>query len=327
VELTTPVIIINSFEQVNASNSLRKEGWLVFINSQNFEQNCWVTINNNFILSIKFSQGSTSIGTNGAQLSEDRSISIGNHLASSETAGVLGNLFVFTVNTTADEGQNTFRFGAQTKEEAVEWVSLIVQAHRQYQQQQQQKMQSTSLLCSDNSDEISVNVDNLVLDDNAQPMETSLEPRENNSFARGSAEEVSTHWSTDIDQTRLSDFEFHKVLGRGKFAQVILCSQKSSGKVYAVKIVNRNEVTGEENTPVDNESKILRSLVHPFIVGLHFAFQSRERLYLVMEYVNGGELFFHISNFGRFSEERVRFYSAEIMLAIEFLHSKGILYR
>ena len=109
---------------------------------------------------------------------------------------------------------------------------------------------------------------------------------------------------------------------------------KSTGKVFAVKVIDKvtakEEVGGrasQASAQMNQESKILRSVVHPFTVGLYFAFQSRERLYLVMEYVNGGELFFHISNFGRFSEERVRFYSAEILLALEYLHSKGVIYR
>ena len=76
-----------------------------------------------------------------------------------------------------------------------------------------------------------------------------------------------------------------------------------------------------------NENKILRAIRHPFIISLYFAFQTVDRLYLIMEYVNGGELFFHVDNFGRFSEERVRFYSAEILSALQCLHGKGIIYR
>ncbi|KAI9203541.1 molecular mechanism For the regulation of protein kinase B Akt By hydrophobic motif phosphorylation [Polychytrium aggregatum] len=122
----------------------------------------------------------------------------------------------------------------------------------------------------------------------------------------------------------INDFEIHKVIGRGKFAKVLLCIQKSTGTAYAIKVLHK---TAEDQCDPQTESNILRSIVHPFIVGLHYAFQSPERLYLVMEYVNGGELYFHICNFGRFSEDRVRFYAAEIFLAIECLHGKGIAYR
>ncbi|KAI8842927.1 kinase-like domain-containing protein [Chytridium lagenaria] len=60
---------------------------------------------------------------------------------------------------------------------------------------------------------------------------------------------------------------------------------------------------------------------------MHAAFQSPTRLYLIMDYINGGELFFHVANFGRFDEVRVRFYSAELLLAVQSLHALGIIYR
>ncbi|RKO93704.1 kinase-like domain-containing protein [Blyttiomyces helicus] len=119
----------------------------------------------------------------------------------------------------------------------------------------------------------------------------------------------------------IADFDIHKVLGRGKFGKVLLCSQKSTGKTYAIKVIKKHEDSKS------TESQILRSIRHPFIVALHYAFQGTERLFLVMEYVNGGELYFHVSNFGRFSEERVRFYGAEILLAVQCLHGKGVIYR
>jgi serine/threonine protein kinase len=103
--------------------------------------------------------------------------------------------------------------------------------------------------------------------------------------------------------------------------QVLLCRQKTTGNVFAMKVMKKSDVD------TVTESQILRAIRHPFIVGLHFAFQTPERLHLVMEYVNGGELFFHVNNFGRFSEERVRFYSAEILLGVQCLHGKGIVYR
>jgi len=68
-------------------------------------------------------------------------------------------------------------------------------------------------------------------------------------------------------------------------------------------------------------------LRHPFLVGLHYSFQSPDKLYFVMEYINGGELFFHLQREKKFSEERVRFYSAEIAAALEYLHDHGVIYR
>lgn len=124
--------------------------------------------------------------------------------------------------------------------------------------------------------------------------------------------------------TSLAEFDVHKVIGRGKFAKVLMCTHKATSKVYAIKVLTKSK---DDDLSSQTESQILRSIVHPFIVGLHFAFESVERLYLVMDYVNGGELYFHVCNFGRFSEDRVRFYASEIFLGVECLHGKGIVYR
>jgi serine/threonine protein kinase len=72
---------------------------------------------------------------------------------------------------------------------------------------------------------------------------------------------------------------------------------------------------------------ILESVDHPFLVKLHYAFQSETKLYMVLDYVSGGELFFLLRKRRRFEEELVRFYAAEILVALEYLHSNGIIYR
>ena len=76
------------------------------------------------------------------------------------------------------------------------------------------------------------------------------------------------------------------------------------------------------------EREILEKFDHPFIMGLEFAFQDADRLYLIMEFVNGGELFFHLKQVkGGFDENRARFYAAEMILALEYLHRSGVVYR
>jgi serine/threonine protein kinase len=87
-------------------------------------------------------------------------------------------------------------------------------------------------------------------------------------------------------------------------------------------IILRHEV---EHTM--SEKNILMKLQHPFLVKLHYAFQTPERLFFVMDFVNGGELFFHLQKDKRFSEDRVRFYAAEIVLGLEYLHRAGVIYR
>lgn len=76
-----------------------------------------------------------------------------------------------------------------------------------------------------------------------------------------------------------------------------------------------------------NERAILESVNHPFFVQLHYAFQSKFKLYMVMDFKIGGELFLHLRRAFKFSEEKTRFYAAEIILALEYLHSKAIIYR
>lgn len=71
----------------------------------------------------------------------------------------------------------------------------------------------------------------------------------------------------------------------------------------------------------------MEKLSNPFIVKLHYAFQTGEKLYFVMDFLNGGELFYHLRREQRFTEERAKFYAAEILLALECLHENGVIYR
>mmetsp|Transcript_23432 Transcript_23432/g.58629 ORF Transcript_23432/g.58629 Transcript_23432/m.58629 type:complete len:479 (-) Transcript_23432:185-1621(-) len=124
------------------------------------------------------------------------------------------------------------------------------------------------------------------------------------------------------------DFEILKVLGQGSFGKVVQVRKKSNGKIYAMKILSKaNIVQRGEVTHTMAERSVLGTSDHPFLVRLHFAFQTDTKLYLVLDYVNGGELFFHLQHERRFDENRVRFYIAEIVLAIEHLHTRAILYR
>merc|ERR1719450_1879839 len=131
----------------------------------------------------------------------------------------------------------------------------------------------------------------------------------------------------DSKCTTLDDFTLLKVIGKGSYGKVMLVQHKNN-EVFAMKmlrkenIVKRNQV---EHTKT--ERNVLEAVSHPFIVTLHYAFQTPKKLYFVLEYCPGGELFFHLSRAGRFSEGRCRFYASEILLAIEYLHRLNIIYR
>jgi tRNA A-37 threonylcarbamoyl transferase component Bud32 len=130
------------------------------------------------------------------------------------------------------------------------------------------------------------------------------------------------------DKVGLDDFDLLKVIGKGSFGKVIQVAKKDTGKIYAMKVLNKKTIIERnEMEHTKAEKNILQKLVHPFLVNLHYSFQTREKLYFIMDYVNGGELFFHLQQEEKFNEERVRFYAAEILLGLEYLHSSAVLYR
>jgi serine/threonine protein kinase len=127
---------------------------------------------------------------------------------------------------------------------------------------------------------------------------------------------------------RLKDFNLLKVIGKGSFGKVMLVLKKDDNRIYAMKVLQKDSVIKRNQVEhTQTERNVLEYIRHPFIVTLRFAFQTKQKLYFVLDYCPGGELFFHLGRAGRFSEHRGRFYAAQIVLALEYLHSKGIVYR
>jgi len=124
------------------------------------------------------------------------------------------------------------------------------------------------------------------------------------------------------DSNFKDNFDAMNIIGKGKYSVVFLCKQLSTQEPYAVKILNC-----QYKDMWEIEKEILKSISHPFIVDIFQAFEYEDHNYLVMDFVNGGDLYFHLSQYGRFSELRVRFYAAEILLALESLHGRDIIYR
>lgn len=126
-----------------------------------------------------------------------------------------------------------------------------------------------------------------------------------------------------------SDFEFLKVIGKGSFGKVLLARHKNEGGVYAVKVLQKQAIMkrNEVKHIMAERNVLLKNVVHPFLVGLHYSFQTPDKLYFVLDYVNGGELFFHLQRERYFPEARARFYAAEMASAIGYLHSLNIIYR
>jgi len=125
------------------------------------------------------------------------------------------------------------------------------------------------------------------------------------------------------------DFHLKLLLGRGTFGKVYLAELiKDNNKLYAIKAIRKDvllEYNQVENTKLEKD--ILFSCDHPFLVGMDYLFQSETRLYFVMPFIQGGELYKIFKARKRLDEDTVRFYAAQIIMAVGYLHKKGIMHR
>ncbi|WZZ37225.1 hypothetical protein YC2023_020626 [Brassica napus] len=130
------------------------------------------------------------------------------------------------------------------------------------------------------------------------------------------------------DRTSIEDFEIIKPISRGAFGRVFLARKRATGDLFAIKVLKKADMIRKNAVEsILAERNILISIRNPFVVRFFYSFTCRENLYLVMEYLNGGDLFSLLRNLGCLDEDMARIYIAEVVLALEYLHSVNIIHR
>ena len=162
---------------------------------------------------------------------------------------------------------------------------------------------------------------------------------------QGAAALVEPAGNSDASKISLADFDLIKVLGRGSYAKVLMVEYKKTKRVYALKVIKKEMFFGCEDDDdeddnddedgknsdiewVHSEKLVFETVTnHPFLVGLHSCFQTPSRLFYVIEFVQGGDLMYLMQCLRKLPEKQAQFYAAELSLALNFLHVKGIIYR
>ncbi|CAD8060278.1 unnamed protein product [Paramecium sonneborni] len=135
------------------------------------------------------------------------------------------------------------------------------------------------------------------------------------------------YFTNDL-QIQRNMFNFLYVIGVGGFGKVWKVEQKKSSQIYALKEMSKALIIAKKSVnSVMNEKNILSSLKHPYLVNIYYAFQDRENLFLILDYMQGGDLRYHIGRMRRFSEDQTRFFMACIFLGLEYMHSQNVLHR
>lgn len=184
-----------------------------------------------------------------------------------------------------------------------------------------------------NEDFLGMVVFNQTLDENLAPIQGwfPLHGRKNTEGTGGEIYVEMTFQRTEKKHYGPEDFDILKLIGKGTFGQVYQVRKKDTKRIYAMKVLQKKVIVQKKEVAhtVGERNILVRTAMadSPFIVGLKFSFQTPTDLYLVTDYMSGGELFWHLQKEGRFDERRAKFYIAELILALQHLHAHDIVYR
>ncbi|GAB1866603.1 non-specific serine/threonine protein kinase [Camponotus japonicus] len=223
-------------------------------------------------------------------------------------------------------------FHVETEQDREDWVAAIRYVANRLANEENQQHEQPQMQQSSSSEDVDMESSIGARSDSCSSLGVVSTDIDGGSIdelsAKFSVQGTSSSKSTGKKKVTLENFEFLKVLGKGTFGKVILCREKATGHLYAIKILRKEVIIRKDEVAHTlTENRVLRTTNHPFLISLKYSFQTADRLCFVMEYVNGGELFFHLSRSRVFGEDRTRFYGAEIISALGYLHSQGIIYR
>ena len=133
-------------------------------------------------------------------------------------------------------------------------------------------------------------------------------------------------------QLSMNDFSVHRIIGRGGFGEVYGCRKADTGKMYAMKCLDKKRIKMKQGETLALNERIMLSLVStgqdcPFIVCMTYAFHTPDKLCFILDLMNGGDLHYHLSQHGVFNEEDMKFYASEVILGLEHMHRRFIVYR
>ena len=170
-----------------------------------------------------------------------------------------------------------------------------------------------------------------LVEQDSQELWLSLQSNKDNEPVTGELNVGTSFEKTEKKHYGPDDFEILKLIGKGTFGQVYQVVKRDTSRVYAMKVLSKKVIVQKKEVAhtVGERNILVRTALteSPFIVGLKFSFQTPTDLYLVTDYMSGGELFWHLQKEGKFPERRAKFYIAELILALEHLHAHDIVYR